>query len=406
MNKRTQSSNPASEARRIAKLCGQVSNNTYKITTKVSILNTDLYFPSISFCDLNPLSLGKIIENKDKVNLAKHLMAVIKKNHDAIEGLKNGTIDIRNSDYIPYVADDPGVVLSIHENGHRPFLQSNGFAVSPGFKTDISIEQKRKERIRDACFEVCKETIVEKNCNCSPSLSDIHLGLGLCENITELQCMEEAEKRSDSCGCKEPCSEVQYKTFRSFTIWPGRSYVGVLDALLKERGLTYQDLRDSLLFINIYFTSLQEEITEEELAYTVENFWSDIGGSLGLWVGMSVISLAEILELGILILRFLRKRTFRLFTTEKKRANAEATLNDGLNQIIKGFYDINEDKQGGRIEFNDGLNKIINSINILAAEQQKIDNDQNSIEISIIANERVQPEQHNIYSSNEFVLES
>ncbi|XP_076106021.1 degenerin deg-1-like [Mytilus galloprovincialis] len=217
--------------------------------------------------------------------------------------------------------------------------------------------------------------------------------------------MTEAVKRIDSCGCKEPCSEIQYKTFRSFTKWPGRSYVGVLEALLKERGIAYQDLRESLLFINIYFTSLQEEITEEELAYTVENFWSDIGGSLGLWVGMSVISLAEILELGILILRLFRKRTFRLHTKEQKRANAEAKLNDGLNQIIKGFNDINEDEQGGRIEVHDGLTKIINSINILAAEKQKSENDQNAIEISIIENDRMQPEQNYVYARQEFIVE-
>ncbi|VDI62719.1 Hypothetical predicted protein [Mytilus galloprovincialis] len=295
-------------------------------------------------------------------------------------------LNVNQSDYIPYVSDDPGVVLSIHENGYRPFLQSNGFSVSPGFKTDISLVQRRKERNRavfgsndlcddsgkfrnlQACFEVCKETVVEKNCNCSPTLSDIHLGLGLCENITELQCMTEAVKRIDSCGCKEPC-------------------------------------RESLLFINIYFTSLQEEITEEELAYTVENFWSDIGGSLGLWVGMSVISLAEILELGILILRLFRKRTFRLHTKEQKRANAEAKLNAGLNQIIKGFNDINEDEKGGRIEVHDGLTKIINSINILAAEKQKSENDQNAIEISILENDRMQPEQNNVYARQEFVVE-
>ena len=33
-----------------------------------------------------------------------------------------------------------------------------------------------------------------------------------------------------------------------------------------------------------------------------ENFVSDIGGQLGLWVGMSVLSLAEVLELVVLII--------------------------------------------------------------------------------------------------------
>ncbi|XP_071177494.1 acid-sensing ion channel 2-like [Mytilus edulis] len=324
-------------------------------------------------------------------------------------------LNVNQSDYIPYVADDPGVVLSIHENGYRPYLQSNGFSVSPGFKTDISLFQKRMLRKKEvfgntdlcddsgeftniqACFELCIEKIIEKNCNCSPTLSDVSLGLWICDDAEELQCMAQAEKSSDNCSCKEPCNEIKYETFRSMTTWPGRSYVGVLDAILKQRGVAYQDLRESLLFVNIYFSSLQEEVTEEELAYTIENFWSDIGGSLGLWVGMSVISLGEVLELGILILRFIKKRSVRLLSTDHKRGEAEDKLNDGLNQIIKGFNGMNEEKQEGRTEFNDGLNKILKSINMLTAEQQKRENDENAnySEISIVEN--ALPKQYNVF---------
>ncbi|CAC5419305.1 unnamed protein product [Mytilus coruscus] len=129
----------------------------------------------------------------------------------------------------------------------------------------------------------------------------------------------------------------------------------------------------------------------------IENFWSDIGGSLGLWVGMSVISLGEILELVILILRFIRKRSIRLLSTEQKRDEAEVKLNDGLNQIIKGFNGLNEEKQERRSEFNDGLNKIIKSINMLTTEQQKRDNDENAnySEISIVEN--ALPKQYNVF---------
>lgn len=126
---------------------------------------------------------------------------------------------------------------------------------------------------------------------------------------------------------------------------------------------------------------------------------SDIGGSLGLWVGMSVISLGEILELGILILRFIKKRSVRLITTEVKRAAAEDKLNDGLNQIIKGFNDMNDEKQEGRTEFNDGLNKIINSLNILTAEQQSRDNDQNGNNSDSMGR-NVQPEQYNVFADH------
>ena len=60
--------------------------------------------------------------------------------------------------------------------------------------------------------------------------------------------------------------------------------------------------------VNHVFAVLDPFMFYQQLA----NFVSDLGGSLGLWIGMSVLSFAEVFELLLLIgyalLRKLRKR--------------------------------------------------------------------------------------------------
>uniref|UniRef100_A0A1I8FIT3 Gag protein n=1 Tax=Macrostomum lignano TaxID=282301 RepID=A0A1I8FIT3_9PLAT len=56
------------------------------------------------------------------------------------------------------------------------------------------------------------------------------------------------------------------------------------------------------------WTSSSQEITEEE-AYPTKNLVADIGGRLGLWSGISNLTLCELLELLIYISRGLARRT-------------------------------------------------------------------------------------------------
>ncbi|XP_025110816.1 acid-sensing ion channel 1-like [Pomacea canaliculata] len=54
--------------------------------------------------------------------------------------------------------------------------------------------------------------------------------------------------------------------------------------------------------LQVYYDSLNYEIITEKPAYEVEQFLADIGGTLGLWIGASVLGLGELLEIVILLL--------------------------------------------------------------------------------------------------------
>ncbi|CAC5365858.1 unnamed protein product [Mytilus coruscus] len=78
------------------------------------------------------------------------------------------------------IASEAGIRLSIHEPGSQPYLENNGISVATGFRTDISLVQKKIERMPgttvcdasnkfsnfNACFEECVERNVKEKCNC------------------------------------------------------------------------------------------------------------------------------------------------------------------------------------------------------------------------------------------------
>ncbi|EDO26902.1 predicted protein, partial [Nematostella vectensis] len=62
--------------------------------------------------------------------------------------------------------------------------------------------------------------------------------------------------------------------------------------------------------LQIFYEELNHEVIEEYRSYELVNFVSDIGGQLGLWIGISALTASEFIELLIVIaLHLLRKVT-------------------------------------------------------------------------------------------------
>lgn len=69
-------------------------------------------------------------------------------------------------------------------------------------------------------------------------------------------------------------------------------------------------------------TSFQASLLTSVLFYPqLANFVSDLGGSLGLWIGMSVLSFAEVLEL-LLLIGYALFRKFRRKLNGKIRSSS------------------------------------------------------------------------------------
>jgi len=72
----------------------------------------------------------------------------------------------------------------------------------------------------------------------------------------------------------------------------------------------YQNyVRKRMVQVNIYFETLDTEVTEEKPAYDLNDFGSDVGGNMGLFLGCSLLTLCEFVDLIVIMcLRCWRKK--------------------------------------------------------------------------------------------------
>ncbi len=136
-------------------------------------------------------------------------------------------------------------------------------------------------------------------------------------------------KFAQSCGCYPPCRDVSYHISYSLANWPAESFDGeeaYIDIFESEgyssrfTGLEDEDkyklyakyfdisnrkqaMKD-FSRLNVYIANSNVLKTEESEDYTSNQLISDIGGQLGLWVGISIISLAEALQFLIDMIRY------------------------------------------------------------------------------------------------------
>ena len=131
----------------------------------------------------------------------------------------------------------------------------------------------------------------------------------------------------ETCRCHPPCDEVYYDVSYSLSKWPASGYEGdaayydifylsnfkerfvdnpakfkAVDAYFvdKNRETTMGDFAR----LNVYVADSSVMTTEESPDYGSIQVLSDIGGQLGLWVGISVITLAEVLEMILQMARY------------------------------------------------------------------------------------------------------
>ncbi|KAK2566969.1 Degenerin-like protein asic-1 [Acropora cervicornis] len=166
-------------------------------------------------------------------------------------------------------------------------------------------------------------------CNCTEG--KFRTGAKVCSDILEVKCIQEVTQRYErgelgcSKSCPQRCSHLSYRTSISSSSWSS-NYVTetcLLHTFHNDR-MCHRNktpllfcfqvsfiacfFRENFLRINIYFEELNmEKITYSEY-YLIENLMSDIGGQLGLWIGVSVITIAEMLKLLLDILHALCRK--------------------------------------------------------------------------------------------------
>ncbi|XP_077987522.1 degenerin unc-8-like [Glandiceps talaboti] len=256
------------------------------------------------------------------------------------QGPENGlklTLHLEQSEYTALFGQATGVRVLIHSQNETAFPEDKGIGIGPGTYTYMGIRKSIRERkgqpygscdtstFLPSIFDEYKDSTIyysllscQKNClqkkmleYCGCIIDNIRPEgidpIPLCGVLNETQyiCSQLIHhmfrEAHISCDCEVPCHEEHFKNDISQYVWPSNVYKESLLSTVygqnkKTWGLTEENMRENLLRIAIYYEELNYERVYEEPAYEMPQLWADIGGALGLWIGVSTVTVMEFLE--------------------------------------------------------------------------------------------------------------
>ena len=138
------------------------------------------------------------------------------------------------------------------------------------------------------------------------------------------------ERNELNCNCVQRCNETYYSVQYSSAKWPSEKYEGYLFAALDDSPEIRSTLEsgieatlDNILRLSFTFEELNKQEIAEDPKYSVEGLLGQIGGTLGLCVGVSFITIAEFidyfLDLGIITFFWLKTVFKKRVVTPIKR---------------------------------------------------------------------------------------
>lgn len=187
--------------------------------------------------------------------------------------------------------------------------KSYKYVQMPKYTRQLCIMNNIYENMHQLCGCLYKPavdtSITDKLC----SLGDIMCIMGTCGRRDGTKDM----------SCPRECNRTFYAPTVSMHSYPQESEV------IKAQKLgwaynTTDSMRENLLHINIYYNNLQETLIRQDPAYPANSLISDFGGQLGLFLGASLISMAELLDF------IFTNIYYKVFAIKKKLADKKSLI--------------------------------------------------------------------------------
>ncbi|XP_041464801.1 amiloride-sensitive sodium channel subunit beta-like [Lytechinus variegatus] len=279
-------------------------------------------------------------------------------NHQTVMTSKTGaryglhmTLMIDEDEYMGLLAPNRGAKIVIHAPNTMPFPEDDAINLATGSATYIGLREEVIERLPRfsqcsdvesatvfsnsstnytvrCCLSMCYQQNLVDRCGC---VDDIVFDYKQCSviNDTEMACVSEVQALyiNDDlhCNCPLPCQETNYRASISSADWPSERFrshlVRKFEFDPKLRSILAQEEMSAknMIRVMIYFETLNVERVEQVPRYTIPNILGNIGGLMGLFTGMSFISLFEV---AFLLLRISKITFTKLFMANRVKSIA------------------------------------------------------------------------------------
>ena len=193
----------------------------------------------------------------------------------------------------------------------------NTFDYSKLGKYFMNLNFKYNQKI---CLTLCYQKFLIEKCQCyDPNLQNLSKSRP-CVNLSDFECMKNTSFSSQSqsniieCNhlCPPECQSFKYSFTSSQIDYPSKGFADLmkLDPRIQEKfnyslNISYEDLKRSLVSLNIYYDDLGYISIEEMPKINYIDLCFIIYGNIGLFLGLSILSIFEIFEVFFLLLKII-----------------------------------------------------------------------------------------------------
>ncbi|XP_065061496.1 acid-sensing ion channel 5-like [Rhopilema esculentum] len=228
------------------------------------------------------------------------------------------TIDMKKSEYIPSLTLQEGIRILIEDQDMPLYPFEKALSIAPGMSASISIKKSvveredvhgngscraagsetRKYSVQD-CVAKCKGNTQIRLCNCTDVQYSQLVESRACKAMEEKQCIMFVHGNFSrgliECNskCPQPCREIFFaKSISQANVYP----TGFLK-IHSIKNMTTAYVKENIILIEIKYRDQTVQTVATKAYYKFDNLMSDIGGQLGLWIGVSAVTCIEFVAL-------------------------------------------------------------------------------------------------------------
>ncbi|KAF1770424.1 hypothetical protein GCK72_002242 [Caenorhabditis remanei] len=193
-----------------------------------------------------------------------------------------------------------------------------------------------------ACRALCIAQYFNDTCGCAPFTYNVDGKKKICAPYESITCMDNHMLRKlngtdylelpDCTECHMECQSTSYTSYNSYGDGFNR---GSLEWLKKISNKTETHIKNNVAVINIFFLEMFYTSYSQVQATSLTEILSDIGGNMGMFLGMSVITITELTLFfsKIFWIMFSKRRRQYMYSKKAHEKEKEQQLDDAVKEF-------------------------------------------------------------------------